>query len=158
MIRFNAKGIMVFPCPNQKDTDEEKSIVVIQECFCPNGHNLISKKANFSGFDGVIFQVKNEDKSGLVAISPICGDKSRIFLDFEMVEGEKSKMFCPECDVELPVYTKCECGGDLITLFSSPEATYSECISICNKIGCHSSVIRKGGKHYPSALLQTRWK
>ncbi len=158
MIRFNAKGMMVFPCPNQTETDEEMSIIVVQECFCQNEHNLVSKKANFSGFDGVFLKVKTKNNEGFIAISPICGDKSRISLDIELVEGEQIKLFCPECDVELPVYSKCECGGDLITLFSSKEIEYSDCISICNVIGCQSSVIRKGGKHYSATKLQPRWK
>ena len=42
MIRYNAKGLMVFPCP-VKDENGKDSILVAEECYCPNGHNLIDR-------------------------------------------------------------------------------------------------------------------
>ena len=44
MIRFNKEGLMVYPCPCKGDEDE--TILVAEECFCPNGHNLINDKLN----------------------------------------------------------------------------------------------------------------
>ena len=62
MIRFNAKGMMVFPCPNL-DEEDSQNILVAEECFCSKGHNLVDDKVKFKDFDGILLKVKSKDKS-----------------------------------------------------------------------------------------------
>ncbi len=45
----------------------------------------------------------------------------------------------------LPVYAPCPCGARLITLFQSPRADYSNCIGICNRVGCVNAEVKREG-------------
>jgi hypothetical protein len=158
MIRFNAKGMMVFPCPNI-DEEDEQSILVAEQCFCTEGHNLVDSKVKFKDFDGILLKVKSKDSSqtGLIALSPICGDKSRITLDIELEEGEMYDIYCPECDDKLPVYSDCTCGGSLVTLFNSPAKDYNDSFCVCNRVGCYKSVVNEVEDSFSTTKLQTRW-
>ena len=158
MKRFNKKGFMIFPRPSQieKDKDERK-VIVVKECYCPNGHNLVTGRANFNGFDGILLKVKNPKKTGIIALSPMFGDKSRISLDIHLVKDEIYDIYCPVCDVKLPVYTKCTCGADLITFFSTENIDYSDCIGICNRVGCPEAVVQDGGELLSRSDILKRW-
>lgn len=158
MIRYNAKGHMIYPCPNLDEGEE--SILVAEECYCPNGHNLVKDNADFNGFDGIVVKVENLDKteSGLIALSPICGDKSRITLDIELKKGEKYTMYCPDCDSKLPIYSDCTCGASLIALFCTNENDFADCICICNRYGCHKSYIKDSEEAYNTRKSESRWK
>ena len=158
MIRYNKKGMMVFPYHITDEDDE--SILIAESCYCPEGHNLVTSKANFSGFNGILLKVKNEDKtdSGLIALSPICGDQSRITLDIELKEDELYSLYCPECDTKLPVYSDCTCSGSLIALFLTPEKDFTDCICVCNRFGCHKSFVKKVEESFSARKTETRWK
>lgn len=51
MKRFNEKGRLGFPCSEKgkekEKTDQEEGFVV-EECYCQNGHSLISPRAVFN--------------------------------------------------------------------------------------------------------------
>lgn len=139
---FDAKGMMVFPNPKKMNIEEKEEVIVVQECFCPNGHKLITTRAVFNEFPGIMLKVKNRvGKEGYIALSPICGDKARISLDIDLENNEKLDLFCPECGVKLPVYSPCSCGGELVTLFSDNNNDYANCIGICNRVGCKNAKI-----------------
>ena len=125
----------------KKVAEEGQSVQVVSACYCPNGHNLISDLASFGGHGGITVKLRSASQEGVLSISPIIGDKSRTFFDFERHEGEVIQILCPTCDAELPVYTQCPCGADLIALFSSPEEDFADCIGICQRIGCLNSEI-----------------
>ena len=149
MKRFNARGMWNIPSARkrrkkgQADIDED---MIIKECYCPNGHNLINPKVNVRGYNGILIKVKKGKEEGLMALSPICGDKSKYTIDIELSEGEIIELLCPECNVPLPVYAPCDCGADMITLFCDKHGNFCNCIGICNRVGCSHAEIKKGSE------------
>jgi len=147
MRRFNAKGMWHFPDIIRKKKkkirpfDEE---LIIKECYCPNGHNLVSPKVTIKGHNAILLKVKKNRKTGYIGLSPVCGDKSKIVMDIELEEGEILKLLCPVCNVPLPVYAPCECGGDMIALFADKQGNYGNCIGVCNRVGCTHAEIKRG--------------
>jgi len=107
---------MIIPNPIPK-TSGAGNCLIARELFCPNGHNLISSRAVFNGFPGILLGVELEEKKGLVALSPICGDKTRVALDMDLSEDRIATLSCTTCGVALPVYATCACGADLVALF-----------------------------------------
>ncbi len=148
MRRFDKNGMLVIPTPEEvKKVQESKEVLVVKECFCPNGHDLIDQKACFNDIPGIFLKlVSSNDKAGFIALSPIYGQKQRISLNVELEKGEKVRVFCPHCDVELPVFADCtSCkNGKLIALFLDKKASFKNCLAICNIIGCTSASIHSG--------------
>ena len=148
---FNSKGMMLFPNPMKKEEIcKQKNLLVVKECFCHNGHSLISEQAVFNGFNGILIKVKRKDASGLVALSPVYGYKSRVSLDLLLKENEIWEIYCPECDEALPIFSSCECGGDKISLFLNKHADFAHCILLCNRIDCFNAAIKYNNEliHY----------
>ncbi len=141
MKRFDNKGMMIFP-EETKPLNIPKKLMVVSECFCPNGHNLINSRAVFNNFKGILLKIVRENESGLVAISPIHNDKSKISLDIDLKEGEIYELRCPICDATLPIYSSCECGASLIGLFLDKNLNFADSIVVCNRIGCTNSDVR----------------
>lgn len=108
----------------------------------------------FDEFEGLVFKVKRNDKVGIVALTPVFGDNSRISIDVDLKDGEIWKAFCPECDVELPNYTMCECGADLITFFTNRNADYGSILGLCNRVGCRHATIRLGDELLTKSMLE----
>lgn len=118
------------------------SFQVVSECFCHNGHSLITEAATFSEFNGLTLVLRNERQSGQLSLSPIVGDMSRTFFNFDRVEGEMVSICCPTCLEPLPHYDACSCGAYLVALFTTPDQNFANCIGICERIGClHSKII-----------------
>lgn len=156
MKRFDKKGMMIFPNPYEKDNIlQSEKILVIEECYCPQGHSLISTKAMFNKFKGILFLAKHGKEKGLVALSPVYGVKSRITLDLELKDGEIWKFHCPDCEVALPYYTRCKCGGNLTTFFTSKDADYNHSIGICNRVGCQNASIHLGEELLTQSMLES---
>lgn len=109
--------------------------------YCSNGHNLISGAATFAGYDGITLKLKNDHQEGLLALSPIIGDKDRTFFDTKWTQGEIVDICCPTCSEPLPVYNECACGANLIAIFTTTKSDFSDCIGICQRIGCTHSEI-----------------
>lgn len=142
---FDKKGIMIIPTP-EKAQKPLKETVVIKQSFCPNGHNLVSRRVRFGDHDGILIGVKLGGVSGLLALSPVYGDKSRVSLDIDFAEGDILEMFCPDCHASLPSYSVCSCGGELIVMFTQPKADFMNCIGICNRVGCKHAEIKNEGQ------------
>lgn len=145
MTRFNSKGMWRIPSAKKKkgqaEIDED---LVVKKCYCPNGHDLINPKVNVHGYKGILIKVKKGKEEGFIALSPICRDKSKYTIDIELSEGEIIEMLCPECNVPLPVYAPCDCGGDMITLFCDKHGNFCNCIGICNRVGCSHAEVKAG--------------
>lgn len=139
---FDKDGMMVFPNPIKKQAEERKNVLVVKECYCRNGHNLMNKRASFSGFSGIMLMVKSAKHAGKVILSPIFGDKSKISLDIDLQDGELLELSCPTCNSILPVYSKCACAGNLVALFLKNNSDYSNCIGICTRVNCFNSEIK----------------
>jgi hypothetical protein len=115
---------------------------LITECYCPNGHSILTAKAEFQGQPGLTLLLKNAISEGFLVISPFIGDRDRTFIDFEKKAGEIVDICCPSCAESFPVYNVCPCGAHLVALFTSPKAHFSQCIGICQRLGClHSELL-----------------
>ncbi len=152
MKRFDIKGMMQFPNPVSKTSVlKEKELWAVNECFCRNGHNLISDKVIFDGMNGILIKLKKGKKAGLVALSPVYGLKSRISVNLHLKKDEQWKICCPECEEPLPVFSTCSCHGDLTALFLDKKADFFNCILVCNRIGCFNAEIKLNNEiiYYP---------
>lgn len=128
----------------KKGSDVVDEDMIIKQCYCPNGHDLINPKVNVRGYKGILIKIKRGKDEGFMALSPICGDKSKYTIDIEISEGEIIDLLCPDCDVPLPVYAPCDCGGDMITLFCDKHGNFCNCIGVCNRVGCSHAEIKRG--------------
>lgn len=145
---FDKSGMMAYPNKIGKNFPcQHEELLVVESCFCPNGHNLIDKSSNFNGFPGILLKIKNHGKSGTVALSPIHRDNSRIVLGVEVNSGEIVDFFCPHCNVELPIYTDCSCGAHVFCLFLQHDTNYTNCIGICSRVGCFNARIIEDMQH-----------
>ncbi len=143
---FDRSGILFIPRPKTTELGKAKKIMVVKDCFCPNGHSLISSRVRFGSYNGIFLKVRTSNGEGFIALSPVFGDKSRISLDVDLPEGELIEILCPECSAELPVYGKCECGGDLKVTFTRPEVDFNNCVGFCNRVGCRHAEIKNEGQ------------
>jgi hypothetical protein len=154
MKRFDKKGMLVIPDPRKGDKPKEK-ILVIEECYCPNGHSLISKKVVFDKFDGILFRARRDKFVGAIALSPVYGEKHRVAMDLDLDDGQIWDFYCTECGVKLPNYNRCDCGGHLITFFTNPDSDFNHSIGICNRVGCHHATIQLGEELLTQSLLES---
>jgi hypothetical protein len=143
---FDKKGMMIFPTPLPADYRESKHVLVVQECYCQQGHNLINERAQFNQFNGIFLRVRKDNEDGLVALSPVYGDKARISLGVRLEKGDIFTLLCPECSVTLPVFGQCGCGADLIALFLTADADFGNCIGLCSRVGCFNAQIQSGNE------------
>ena len=123
------------------DQDAQKAEVVT-ECYCPNGHSVLSDGHKFQGHSGLSLLLKSKTSEGLLIISPVLGDRDRNFVGFERKAGEVVDICCPTCSESFPIYNQCPCGAHLVALFTSPKAHFAQCIGICQRLGClHSELL-----------------
>lgn len=127
---------------DRKDKGEDSPQRIVRECYCMHGHSLISDLVIFGEHHGITVRLRGKEQEGMLSLSPVIGDKSRTFFDFERVEGEVIDICCPTCSEPLPIYNACTCGAYLVTLFTSPRAEFSDAIGICQRIGCLHSEIK----------------
>lgn len=151
---FDDNGMMIFPSPVMRELRESSKALVVKACYCPRGHNLVNDKVVFGEFDGILMRVRVGHTEGLIAISPVYGDKSRITLGIRLKKGEILTLLCPECGVPLPTYEECDCGADVLALFTRPLPDFGNCIGICNRVGCHHAEIRSGDELLTYANLE----
>ena len=118
--------------------------LIVEQCYCPNGHSILSPEHQYSGYPGLLLKLKTDEHQGLLSISPIIGDHARDFYDFVQTRGEVVEICCPVCDKLFPIYNACNCKAHLIALFTSPKIDYADCIGICQRIGCLYSEIISG--------------
>lgn len=147
---------MVFPNPKkERKICDDENLIVFTECYCPNGHNLVTSNAKFNEFNGILLKISKGEQEGHVALSTVYRCKSRIALGIDLNEGEQYKLCCPECGAELPIFTKCHCGGDIFALFLDKNASFDSFIGACNRIGCTNSYIQIGKELITSARLES---
>lgn len=115
---------------------------LISECYCRNGHSILTDMTEFDGHPGLTLKLVNSRQEGFLSISPVIGDRRRQFIDFERIPGDVVEICCPVCSEPFPIYNECSCGAHLIALFTSPRAQFSRCVGICQRIGClHAELI-----------------
>jgi hypothetical protein len=139
------KSLEIIHAPeNLIPTDAD--VIVIKDCYCPNGHDLVTNRARFGDHNGIMIGVGNPGSMGYIALSPLYGDKSRVCIDYDLKEGELLTLFCPHCKALLPTYAVCECGGVLMVMFTKPEVDYKNLVGICNRVGCKHAEIKNEGQ------------
>ncbi len=122
--------------------EDQQSQEVILECYCPNGHTILTDAAIFQGHKALTLKLRTREREGILAISPVIGDRDRTFINFEEMPGQVVEICCPECSEAFPVYNECPCGAHLVALFTSPKAHFAQCVGICQRLGClHSELI-----------------
>ncbi len=146
MKRFDKKGMLVIPNPLSGRVAAKGNVLMIREIYCPNGHSLVNDRAIFNGNAGVMLGVRHGEDEGLVALSPVFGDKARISLGIDLEEGQLLELFCPDCEVKLPVHSHCPCGGELIALFLDTGANFSDCVGVCNRVDCINAELISSGE------------
>jgi hypothetical protein len=140
---FDKQGMMLFPLPEQqREIGKSKSLLVVSQCFCQKGHDMVSEKAIFDGFNGILLKVKKSKQSGLVALSPVYGMKNRISLNIKLTKNELLELLCPTCNTALSIFSPCSCGGNLVALFLDKKADFTNCILICNRVDCFNAAIK----------------
>lgn len=140
MLKYNPDGSIQYPNAGRCNNPAvEKKI--IQKCYCPEGHMLINTRVKFGENAGILVKVRKGEKEGLIAISPVCGNKSRISIDVDLVNDEIWQFHCPECDKVLAAFSNCCCGATLIALFLKENGDFSDFIGICNRVGCNNAII-----------------
>jgi hypothetical protein len=153
MEQFDKKGMILIPNPVRKVTGTVK-VLMIRELFCPVGHSLISERAIFNGYPGILLGVEFNESKGLVALSPICGDKTRVSLDIDLPADCIVNLFCPTCGIDLPRYATCGCEADLTALFLTRHASFADCIGVCNRIGCINARFVTNGELISETMLE----
>jgi len=147
MERFDKLGMLVIPNPLPPKPVPSERTLVAQHLYCPHGHDLISRRAVFDRHAGVLIAVRDaRGAEGLIALSPVFGDKRRIALDLDLVSGERVTLRCPTCGVALPVHSSCPCGADLVALFLTATASFAECIGICDRVDCVHARVTSGSE------------
>ncbi|MBN1828002.1 MAG: hypothetical protein JW884_02505 [Deltaproteobacteria bacterium] len=155
MERFDKKGMLIIPNPSDREFVRQPAVLVVERLFCPEGHSLMSRRVLFNGRPGIVLAVKEGKNTGLIALSPVYGEKCRVTLDLNLTEGSVAELSCPQCATELPRFGPCECGGDLITLFLTEEKSDADCAVICNRIGCPKSKLIASNEVLTGAFLES---
>jgi hypothetical protein len=144
MQRFTEDGMMIFPNPDFKEVPQ-KDVLVLREGFCPNGHSLMSSRIHFNKFNGIYLSVKTPDgRKGFIGISPVYDQHARITVDIDLKSGETAELSCPVCAIHLPVFQKCSCGADLVTIYYTKRQNINDSVVICSRVDCLNSSVKNG--------------
>jgi len=156
MERFDRKGMLIIPNPMADRYPARRKVLVVKELYCPRGHGLLSPRAVFDEHPGILVGARDaRGDEGLIALSPIFGDKRRVALDLDLASGELLSLHCPECLTPLPAHSPCECGGELTALFLTPAADFADCIGVCNRVDCVNAKIISSGEMVSLAMIDT---
>jgi hypothetical protein len=143
---YDRKGMLIIPSPPKRRVEtRSKELLVVKECYCTNGHNLIGPRVMFNGLPGIYLKARYNGKEGYIGLSPVYGEKCRISLDIDLPCGEIIKLLCPTCNFAIPVFSPCSCGGDIVSLFLNDHADFSDCIGICNRVNCSNAAVTSDG-------------
>ncbi|HPC36637.1 MAG TPA: hypothetical protein P5268_06420 [Candidatus Marinimicrobia bacterium] len=152
---FDNKGMLIIPNPMRGGLSEKPKVLIINQLFCPNRHNLITQRVTFNGYPGILIKVRQDGATGLIALSPFYGEHSRFSLDIDLIDGKLLELMCPVCEVEMPVISQCECGGNLVAFFLTQDCNFNDCVGICTRVNCHNSRIRHGGELITRSILES---
>jgi len=155
--RFNKKGYLIIPDPKSLPEEKpEKKILIVKECYCPNGHSLIDRRVKFNGHPGIRHGIrKSSGEEGEIVLSPVYGEHVRVEIGVDVAPGDVNTILCPECGVEFPSIDGCACGkGEIKAIFLDKEATFQNSIGICNVIDCFNSKLFSYGEVISQTMLE----
>ena len=147
--RFDTKGRLIMPVTEfKKGKALDKERLVITDVFCINGHNLIDKSHEINGYPGVRLKFKRPGNKGEFVISAIEDDFEKIILSGKLEKNKQYNLFCPFCNVKLPVLTNCNCqnGAELVVLGLTSELDFNNAVTFCNVVGCDNGAFIKSGE------------
>lgn len=153
--RFDSKGMLIIPDQRRRQLYQAPEIFLVVHAYCPHGHEMISSRASYNGYPGLLIRVHKGRRKGLITLSPIYGEKVRVALDIDLERGELLDMRCPVCDIKLPVHSQCaSCGGDMIVFFSQPEPDFANCVAVCNRVDCPNASLTQGGRLVAESMAE----
>lgn len=125
----------------------EQAFVVVTQAFCPRGHNLVGAGPTaFEGYPGIAIWVGDGRAQGLVELSPLHGDATKVGPEFR--PGTRLRLECPICRTELPRLARCTCQPDgtlrKLYLTANPDEAYV--IGLCDVWGCTRSRVIDGNE------------
>jgi hypothetical protein len=125
----------------------EQAFVVVTQAYCPKGHNLVGAGPTaFEGYPGIAIWVSDGKTQGLVELSPVHGDRTKVGPDFP--SGTKLRLECPICRTELPQLAHCSCQADgtLRKLYLSEKLDEAYLVGLCDVWGCTRSRVIDGSE------------
>jgi len=147
--------MLIIPNPMRGEIAGKPKILVVDQVFCPNGHNLINQRIIFNGYPGLLIKVRQDDSTGLVALSPFYGEHSRFSLDIDLIDRKLLTLMCPICEVEFPVISPCDCGASLVAIFLTKANDFRDCVGLCTRVNCHNSRIVHGGELITRTMIES---
>jgi len=148
MNRFDKQGIQVKPVSEiHKAAKSDQTVWGVDKAFCTNGHSLIDKEHPIHGYPGIRLAFKLPGNEGVIVISALAGDLTKITLSGELEPGVRHDLSCPHCHVPLPVLMACECKrkGRLVVIGLTPQLNFNDIITLCDVAGCtNASVVACG--------------
>jgi len=78
----NEKSNRIVVCPGNLLNEKlnRRETVVIEKCYCPNGHNLIKGEVCYADFQAMCLKIKGKKEIGNIYLNPIVEEKVRFFL------------------------------------------------------------------------------
>ena len=138
----DVKNLTVFSDSAYHDKLEKRESQVLEEAYCPNGHNLVNEEVYFSGNQAICLKVRNKKNEGNLFLSPVMGEKCKVSYENWYKKGEVYEYSCPVCDVHLHSISPCSCGGDLVALYLDQNLKISASVTFCTRFGCFHSEIK----------------
>ncbi|MBI5502310.1 MAG: hypothetical protein HY907_18850 [Deltaproteobacteria bacterium] len=125
----------------------EHTFVVVTQAFCPASHNLVGAGPTaFDGYPGIAIWVDDGKTQGLVELSPIHGDRSKVGPEF--AAGTRLRLECPVCRAELAFLAECSCqpGATLRKLYLNERRDEAHVVGLCDIWGCTRSRVIDGSE------------
>ena len=149
MGRFDDKNKVVKPVTEFHNVGESDNIIwMVDQAYCTNGHSLIDKENPIHGYAGIRLVFKNPNSEGEIVISPLAGDLTKETLSGELEPGVRHELFCPHCNVALPVLMSCGCKrkGQLVVIGLTPQLNFNNAITLCDVAGCTNAAVVSAGE------------
>ncbi|MCK4328834.1 hypothetical protein KAX02_03220 [candidate division WOR-3 bacterium] len=147
--RFDKDGRLIIPegtffHKKAKVIIKDKSILITQ-AYCKNGHNLVRGKKIWDDHRGINLIGEIGKRRVNFNLSPLQGDNRKI-VEGDIEKGEIVKLRCPECGVELELFSPCRCGADIVYMYLTEELNARDSICICSRFDCRYSCLTSRGK------------
>jgi hypothetical protein len=125
-----------------------KEFLVIEQLYCPNGHNLVDNTVHIHGESAVRIKIKVGDCEGTIFLDAFWGSHAKLysFIPERSSAMKMLKAFCPVCGTSLIVDVKCnqsKCDSEQSIQLLLPGKNNK--ILACAKLGCpgHSIEIKE---------------
>lgn len=114
-----------------------KEFLVIEELYCPNGHNLIDNTVHIHGQSAIRIKVKAGGCEGTIFLDAFWGSHAILYSFIPKNTTETIEAFCPVCEENLIIDNKCnqkKCDSTKSIQMMLPGKNNR--ILACAKLGC----------------------